>query len=317
MRNLNLDQLGALAAVVETGSFTAAAARLNLSQSAISLQIKELERRFGVRLVDRLGKKAFATPAGQEVIDHARRIALESDALSAAMSRYREGKLGRIRLAAGTDMLAYRVPQVLRRLHDAHPSLELVVRPSITAEMAKMLLRNRIDIAIMALPFNDPKLKILPFRQDPISAIFPKDAKGIPREITPREFARHDYMLDGLSVMDRQTREWLRFGGIEPKPALEISSSEAIRNIVAAGIGASVLPPEVISTVERGEDLLVRPLKPPIVRTSALAWRRDKPEDRALQIVREAFLTMLGNMSGEDADVKKPLRLKTKRSARK
>src|ERR1700754_5215408 len=163
MRNLNLDQLRALEVVADTGSFTAAALRLNLSQSAISLQIKELETRFGVRLLDRLGKKAFATPAGQEAIDHARRIALQSDALSAALSRYREGKLGRIRLAAGQDVLAYRIPQVLRHLRDLHPSLELVVRPSITAEMAKMLLRNRIDIALLVLPFSDPKLKILPF----------------------------------------------------------------------------------------------------------------------------------------------------------
>jgi DNA-binding transcriptional LysR family regulator len=317
MRNLNLDQLKALEIVSETGSFTTAAVRLNLSQSAVSLQIKELEQRFGVRLIDRLGKKAFATPAGQEVIEHARRIAQQSDAISAAMSRYREGKLGRIRLAAGQDMLAYRIPQVLRHLHDIHPSLELVVRPSITGEMAKMLMRNRIDIAILALPFNDPKLKILPFRQDPISAVFPPGAKGIPQEITPREFARHDYMLDGLSVMDRQTREWLRFGGIEPKPAMEISNSEAIRNIVAAGIGASVLPPEVIAAVARGEELIVRPLKPPIVRTSALAWRRDKPEDRAFQIVREAFLSMLGNMGGEEADAKKSRRLKAKKPARK
>ncbi len=316
MRNLNLDQLKALEVIADTGSFTAAALRLNLSQSAVSLQIKELETRFGVRLLDRLGKKAFATPAGQEVIDHARRIAQQSDALSAAMSRYREGKLGRIRLAAGQDMLAYRIPRVLRHLYDLHPSLELVVRPSITVEMAKMLHRNRIDVALLVLPFSDPKLKILPFRQDPISAVFPPNANGIPSEITPKDFARHDYMLDGLSVMDKQTRAWLRYGGIEPKPAMEISSSEAIRNIVAAGIGASVLPPEVIAAVARGEELTVRPLKPPIVRTTALAWRRDKPEDRALQVVREAFLSLLGNMAGNEPDAKRAVRLKVKKQVR-
>lgn len=66
MRSLNLDQLRALETVVELASFTAAARRLNLSQSAISVQIRELEQRLGVRLVERLGKKAYATAAGRE-----------------------------------------------------------------------------------------------------------------------------------------------------------------------------------------------------------------------------------------------------------
>ena len=101
MRSLNLDQLRALEAVADTGGFTAAAKRLNLSQSAVSTQIKELEDRFGVRLIDRLGKKAFATAAGREVIEHARRIATEADAVTVAMRRHREGFLGRVRLGAG------------------------------------------------------------------------------------------------------------------------------------------------------------------------------------------------------------------------
>jgi DNA-binding transcriptional LysR family regulator len=77
MRSLNLDQLNALAAVVEAGGFTAAARRLNLSQSTVSTQIGELEQRLGVRLVERLGRKAFATAVGREVLEHATRIAQE------------------------------------------------------------------------------------------------------------------------------------------------------------------------------------------------------------------------------------------------
>ena len=74
MRGLNLDQLQALLEVVEQGSFSAAARRLNLTQPAISLQIRELERRFGVRLIERLGKRAHATVPGRELVEVARRI---------------------------------------------------------------------------------------------------------------------------------------------------------------------------------------------------------------------------------------------------
>ena len=87
MRSLNLDQLRALEAVVALASFTGAARQLNLSQSAVSVQIRELEDRLGVRLVERLGKKAYATAAGRDVIEHARRISAETDAIATAMRR--------------------------------------------------------------------------------------------------------------------------------------------------------------------------------------------------------------------------------------
>ena len=80
MRSLNLDQLRALTEVAALGSFSAAARQLNLTQPAISLQIRELETRWGLRLIERLGKKARATGPGRELIEHARRIARECDA---------------------------------------------------------------------------------------------------------------------------------------------------------------------------------------------------------------------------------------------
>src|SRR5687767_3841420 len=98
MRGLNPDQLRALTEVVELGSFTAAARRLNLTQPAISLQIRQLEERLGLTLVERLGKRAYATAPGRELVEHAQRMAREADAALAAMRRYHEGWLGRVRV---------------------------------------------------------------------------------------------------------------------------------------------------------------------------------------------------------------------------
>ena len=78
MRGLNFDQLRALLEVIEQGSFSAAARRLNLTQPAVSLQIRELERRFGLRLIGRLGKRAHATAPGRELVEAARRIFREA-----------------------------------------------------------------------------------------------------------------------------------------------------------------------------------------------------------------------------------------------
>src|SRR5277367_2885309 len=84
MRSLNLDQLETFAAVVELGSFSAAAARLNLTQPAISFQIRQLERRLGLRLIERTGRKAQPTAAGLDLLPHIRRIeAVVTDAVAA------------------------------------------------------------------------------------------------------------------------------------------------------------------------------------------------------------------------------------------
>ena len=132
MRSVNPDHLRALTEVVAQGSFTRAAKRLNLAQPTISLQIRELETRLGVRLVDRLGKRAFATAAGRELIEHAGRIAAETERLMAAMRRHRDGWLGQVRIGSSTTALIYHLPPVLTALRKQHPNIELVVTTGTT-----------------------------------------------------------------------------------------------------------------------------------------------------------------------------------------
>src|SRR5215831_17442578 len=152
MRSLSLDQLWTLETVIQTGGFTAAAKRLSLSQSAVWTQINELEQRFGVRLVERLGKKAFATSAGREVIEHAQRIRLEVDAIALATRGHRDGFLGRVRLGSGPNILAYLLLPALKRLRATQPQLEVAMRTGITRDLSALVVRNELDLAIVTLP---------------------------------------------------------------------------------------------------------------------------------------------------------------------
>ena len=95
MRSLNLDQLRAFVEVVERGSFTAAAKELNLTQPAVTHQVQELERRFQVALVERFGKRAYLTEAGEKLIEHARNLLEEDSHTQVMMRRFGDGWLGR------------------------------------------------------------------------------------------------------------------------------------------------------------------------------------------------------------------------------
>lgn len=293
MRSLNLDQLRALETVVATGSFTGAAKRLSLSQSAVSVQIRELEERFGVRLVDRLGKKAYATAAGREVIERARRIAQESEAIAADMRRHREGWIGRVRLGAAPNVLTYLLPPVLKALRERRPGIDITIRTGITPNTIGMLLRNELDLALATLPIEERGLAVTPWRRDAMVAVLPESQADAPRSITPAYLSRWPLILDGRSHHDRMARDWLRAGGVEPKVVMELGNPEAIRNVVAVGLGVSILGPEVVQSggvVSGG--VAVRPLRPALIRTTAIVRRKDKPEDAAMRSLREALMAV-------------------------
>ncbi len=108
MRSLNLDQLRAFVEVVAHGNFTAAAKELNLSQPAVTHQIQELERRLNVTLVERPGKRAYLTEAGEKLIKHARSLLDEDSRTRSDMRRFADGWLGRVRIGTSMTVLCCR-----------------------------------------------------------------------------------------------------------------------------------------------------------------------------------------------------------------
>ena len=294
VRNLNLDQLQALTEVVALGSFSAAANRLRLTQPAVSLQIRELEKRLGVRLVERMGKRAYATAAGEELIGHAQRLSREAEHALAAMRRHREGRLGRARLGTSVAVCTYLLPPVLAGLRRAHPDLEVAITVGTTENVVSRILDNELDIGVVTMPVPEhAALEIEPIREDPMMAFFPGGERNLPKHATPQYLAGR-YLI--LSQRSSQTYKviasWFETAGIELKPIMELGNTEAIKTLVAAGIGAGILP------VERSQGTLVygstevRALKPALTRRLGIVRRRDKPLETALKVVHTALLAL-------------------------
>ena len=293
MRNLNLDQLRALIEVVELGSFTAAAKRLHLTQPAISQQIRELESRCGLQLVERVGKRALATPAGRELIMHGRRIMADAEHALAAVHHHKEGTAGRVYLGTGPTALVYLLPPVLRQVRDSHPNIEIVVTTGTTHSIADALLSNEIDIGFTALPVEAKDLDTVPVRTDPMVAILPGTEPNIPDKVTPADVATRTLILEYQRVPHRQlSRAWLQAGGVAVRPAMEFDSIEAIKSAVSAGLGMAIVPGPAMSEGPPMNSVIVRPLDPPLVRTLGLVEKRGRAKPPALRIVREAIMTL-------------------------
>lgn len=297
MRGVNLDQLLTFAMVVEHGGFTEAAARLGLTQPAVSMQIRNLEDRFGVRLIERVGKRALPTAAGRDLLPFVHRLRDEADAAVAHMTRHRAGDFGRVRIGTGATACIYRLPSILTALRADHPGLEIIVVTGDTPEILDAVEAGTLDLALVTLPAARPSLFIEPVCVETLVAVDSRQTE--PGEandaLHPAEAAAAPLILyERGGTMRAVIDAWFLAGGRQPRPAMELGNVEAIKNLVAAGLGRSILPLVTVAGDLDRDRFRARPLVPPLTRSLGLALRRDKTLDAGLRATAAAIRALEG-----------------------
>ena len=286
MRQLSLDHLQTFAHVIDLGSFSAAAARLGVSQPAVSLQVRHLEKRLGVRLIERVGRRAAPTFAGEELLDHARRIDADVTAALEAMTRHAKGTVGRVRLGTGATACIYFLPPVLRRLRGRFPSLDIVVSTGSTADVLKAIEANTIDVGLVTLPAPGRMFDVRPVLDDEFVAIASADAARLPARVAPRDLVGRPVVLYEAGANTRRLiDQWAARAGISLKPVMELGNVEAIKELVGAGLGCALVPRMGLGRATARRGFVIRPLGPKLFRKLAIVLRRDKPLHRGLREV--------------------------------
>jgi len=278
----NLDQLAAFVSVVDLGSFTAAADKVGLTQPAVSLQVKLLEQRLGVRLIERVGRRAQPSPAGLELLPQARRIIEACTMAEEAMTPFRDGSVGRVRIGSGGTASIHLLPRAIAIAKQRMPDLEIIVRIGNIDEILRDLEANALDLAVVALPAAGRSLEVEPFHDDELLAVGPK------RSVIPEGGPDADFMKDKTLLLyeggntRRVTNEWFATAGVRPEPAMEFGSVEAIKELIAAGLGWSILPDMALRR-DKSDLLVTSPLRPRLVRQLGIVLRRDKHLTKGLR----------------------------------
>jgi len=285
---LNLDQLAAFISVVDLGSFTAAADKAGLSQPAVSLQVKLLEQRLGVRLIERVGRRAQPSPAGHDLLPYARRIIEACSMAEEAMTPFREGSVGRVRIGSGGTASIHLLPRAIAMAKKCMPDLEIIVRVGNIDEILRDLEANALDLAVVALPASGRSLEVEPFHEDELLAVAPKGSV-MPDGGPDVEFMKDKTLLlyEGGNTR-RATNEWFGAGGFRPEPAMEFGSVEAIKELVAAGLGWSILPYMALRR-DKSDLLVTSPLRPRLVRQLGIVLRRDKHLTKGLREIMKSL----------------------------
>jgi DNA-binding transcriptional LysR family regulator len=287
MNSLNLDQLQTLSLVAELGSFSAAADRLGITQPAVSLQVRQLERRLGVRLIERTGRRAQPTAAGLELLRHAGQIQQSVAQALEAIAPHRSGTLGRVRIGSGATACTCVLPRVLKRLRAKLPGLEVVVHTGNTLDVLKLVEDNQLDLALVTLPAPGRALQVTPAIEDELVAVFPSNETP-PRRITAQFLCTQPLLLYQSGHTRLAVDQWFAAHGCSARPVMQLDSVEAIKRLVGARLGWGVLPRMSVQGAEASKDVRVQSLSPRLSRQLGIVLRRDKHLHRGLQeLIRE------------------------------
>lgn len=270
-------RLRTLVAVIDAGSFSAGAERLGVSQPAVSQHIASLERHVGVPLFERAGRRRVPTDAARLLAEQARGALAAVDGVVRLAEELRGLRRGRVVVGASTTPGAYVVPPALGTFAGLYPDVEVRIEIADTGEIERRLRARLVDLAVVGEYEAGDDLVVVPLRPD---RLVPVCGRSSPlagkRRVTLERFLGERLVAREAGSSTRDVFErWAAANGFALAPAMELSSTEAIKQAVAAGLGVGVVS-EATATLELETGLLQTPRVTgfPIERTIDVALRR-------------------------------------------
>ncbi|MBI2988738.1 MAG: LysR family transcriptional regulator [Deltaproteobacteria bacterium] len=239
-----MGQLEAFHAVVKHGGFERATESIHLSQPAVSKRIKGLEKQLGVKLFNRLGRRAHLTDAGKIVEEYATRLMIVLGEMNQAIDELKGLQRGQLRCGAGTTVAVHLLPKVLVQFKKRFPGVDITLLVGNSAVTEKRILADELDIGIVTGTITNPEsLKIFHFLTDEFVLITPRDhplAKL--RRVSLKQLENIPLIAwKKGSVKRLMVDESFRAAGITYRCMMEIETTEALKRAVAEGLGCSII----------------------------------------------------------------------------
>ncbi|MEI2795051.1 LysR family transcriptional regulator [Pseudoxanthomonas sp. F11] len=285
--------LNTFVVVADRGSMAAAARVLNITPAAVAQQIRTLERELGAPLIARAGRTVSLTEEGSRILQRARDLLRDvADMRSVANDSEVSGEL---RLGACPTALAGMLPDILARMVDAFPQINVYIRPGYSAELNRAVETGELDAAVvLQAPYNLPKTcdwQLL--REEPLVMIAPARLAGRdPHELLRTEpLIRYDRNQWGGRVAD----DYLRRAGIVPRERFELNGLNAIAVMVDRGLGVSLVP-DWAKPWPEGLDLVRIPLPlPSEPRRIGMVWSRSTVRIRLVTVLLQESRAATGH----------------------
>jgi len=280
---MTLTELKYVVALAQERHFGRAAHKCFVTQPTLSLALAKLEGELELKLFERNKNEVLVTPRGQQIVEQARRVLDEVGKIQ-QMARGGQDQLsGALRLGVIPTIGPYLLPDLVPILHKRAPAMPLVIEENLTGSLAPMLRDGELDVIIIALPFSLPGVKTEVVYEEPFSVVVPEGHRWQQRKgVKPSELSEENLLVlnNGHCFRDQVLEACPGQSNTAMPEGRAGSSLETIRNMVASGLGVSVLPSSALTPRYASKLLRAVPFSTPVPsRKVAIAWRQtfDRP----------------------------------------
>ncbi len=296
---MTLTELRYVVAVAEHRHFGQAARACSVSQPTLSVAIKRLEDELGVTLFERSRNDITLTPIGERIVFQSQLVLTEANSIRELAKAGRNELSGPLRIGAIYTVAPYLMPQLIPIMNKLTPEIPLLVEENYTSMLSDRLRRGDLDLAVVALPFDEPGITTQPIYEEPFVVLLPSEhALSKKKSVELKDLDHETVLLPGLGHCMREqvlkfcpncvpsTRKW---GSLQR--TLDGASLETVRMMVTGGVGISIVPCTAVFEHRTPSHLLTtRPfkdIKP--YRRIALAWRNSFPRTKVIDVVKRAI----------------------------
>lgn len=288
---MNLRDLAYLLAVADHRHFGKAAEACFVSQPTLSTQIRKLEEELGVVLIERAPRRIMLTAIGRDVVERARRILADVEQLKDAARRETDPEAGTLRLGVFPTLGPYLLPHLVPHLRERFARLQLLLVEEKSDEIIARLRDGRLDAGLLALPLHDDRLQWQELFTEPFVLAVPEQHALAARDaLSLHDLADERLLLlqEGHCLRD-QALDVCRLAGASETTGFQATSLETLRQMVAAGVGVTLLPQLAVTPpVPASDNMRLIPFatEPPS-RRIALVWRRSSPQEAFMRTLAE------------------------------
>jgi LysR family hydrogen peroxide-inducible transcriptional activator len=295
---MTLTELRYIVAVARERHFGRAAETCFVSQPTLSVAVKKLEDELGVTLFERGPGEVSVTPAGSKIVEQAQRVLEEASRIREIAAAGKDPLAGPLRLGAIYTIGPYLLPKLIPIIRRTAPAMQLLIQENFTHRLAEELRSGEVDVILVALPFEQPGVVTRAVYDEPFLVAVPKGHPWENRKrVTSEELTSESLLLlgEGHCFRDQVLEICHTVRSRERSPlakTVEGGSLETIRQMVAGGVGVTVLPATSTATSGGANDLIrILPFaRPAPTRRVGLAWRRSFPRPEAIEALRKAIL---------------------------
>lgn len=294
---MNLRDLGYLVALAEHRHFGRAAEASFVSQPTLSMQIKKLEEELGVELVERHPRHLLLTAAGERVVERARVVLHEAEQIRQIARHSQAPEAGSLRIGLFPTLGPYLLPHVVTRIRQRFPDLELLLVEEKTEDVLTGLRDGRLDVGVLALPLDSDTLHVEPLFDEPFVLAVPADHPLAAQQgpLPPSAIEGEELLLleDG-HCLRHQALEVCHLAGARERSGFRATSLETLRQMVAAGVGITLLPLLAVQPpVAVSDDIRLIPFRSPApTRHIAMLWRNTSARREFLPRLADVFRSL-------------------------